>query len=889
MTARSLATALVALACVVWAWSAAAAEAANLPSGFRDDVVFAGLEEPTAVRFAVDGRVFVAEKPGRVLVFDSLADPTPTVFADLRTQVYDRSDRGLLGLALDPGFPVDPYVYLLYTYDHVLGEAGAAPKWGEPDQSGDDCPKPGGTGVDECPVSGRLVRLTAVGDQASEAGGEVEEDVLVEDWCAQYSSHSVGDLEFGADGALYASGGEGADANSVDYGQNGWPQRNQCGDPPAGIGGIQTPPSAEGGALRAQDVRTPATPFDPTGLNGSLIRIDPETGEGLPGNPLFASADANERRLVAHGFRNPFRFAIDPSGQRAFVANVGWNRFEEIDRVPLGASGLFNSGWPCFEGPASNPNYQSLGLNLCEGLYAAPASVSAPFFHYRHGYPVAPEGECADQLGSAVSGMTFYDGGAFPSAYDGAFFFADPVRGCVYVMLAGEDGEPDPLTTRPFLSEGSSYPGVDLEVGPDGSLYFVSLFGEGPLGEEFGPGQVHRISYDPDAPRAQLSADRRWGEASVGQPLQVQLDAGASSSALGEPLSYEWDLDGDGDFELSGGATRTASFSAPQNVTVGVRVSDGGGESVAHLTIYPGDTPPQPEIETPAPALSWAVGDEIEFSGDADDAEDGGLGSLNLYWRARLYHCPSSCHVHPLQAFPSTGAGSLVAPNHDYPSHIELALTAVDSRGLAATTAIQLYPRAVNLAIASDPPGLGLGAGLLTAPAPFNLAAIEGAELVLSAPAQQQLGGTTFNWQRWSDGGERAHAIVAAPGGSYTATYKAVGEGPAPNPGPPPTQQEQRPQPQPQEGSRGSLAEAPRTLPRGHPAKRTSSRSARFSFGSSQPGSRFRCKLNRGRFRPCSSPQTYTGLRPGRQVFRVYAIANGSADPTPWVYRWRVL
>ncbi len=785
MTARLLAAFWVALACAAAA-SPGAAAGANLPSGFRDDTAFAGLEEPTAVRFAADGRVFVAEKPGRVLVFDDLEDPAPTVFADLRTQVYDRSDRGLLGLALDPDFPASPYVYLLYTYDHVLGEGGGAPKWGVPDDSGDECPKPGGTGVDECPVSGRLVRLTAVGDHAGEAGGEVEEDVLVEDWCAQFSSHSVGDLAFGPDGALYASGGEGADANGVDYGQSGWPQRNQCGDPPAGIGGIQSPPSAEGGALRAQDVRTPATLSDPTGLNGSLIRIDPDTGEGLPGNPLFASADANERRLVAHGFRNPFRFAIDPSGERAFVANVGWNRFEEIDRVPLDAAGLFNSGWPCVEGPAPNPNYESLGLSLCEGLYAEPAAAATPFFEYRHGYPVAPEGECADDLGAAVSGMAFYEGGPFPAAYEGAFFFADPVRGCIYSMLAGEDGEPDPLTTAVFLSGGSSYPGVDLEVGPDGALYYVSLFGEGPLGEEFGPGQVHRISYDPDAPRARLSADRRWGEASPGQPLQVQLDAGASTSVQGEALAYEWDLDGDGDFEVSNGApTRTASFSAPQNVTVGVRVSDGGGESVAHLTIYPGDTPPQPEIETPAPTLSWAVGEEIEFSGDADDDEDGGVSPLNLYWRARLYHCPSSCHVHPLQAFTSTDSGSLVAPNHDYPSHIELALTAVDSRGLAATTAIQLYPRAVDLAIGSDPPGLSLGAGLLTAPAPFDLTAIEGAEVMLSAPARQQLGGQAFDWQGWSDGGERAHAIVAEPGGSYTATYAATGA-PATGPGPEP-------------------------------------------------------------------------------------------------------
>ena len=82
--------------------------------------------------------------------------------------------------------------------------------------------------------------------------------MLVEDWCQQYSSHTVGDIAFGADGALYASGGEGASFHFADYGQSGNPL-NPCGDPPTGVGGLQTPPSAEGGALRAQDIRSQVT------------------------------------------------------------------------------------------------------------------------------------------------------------------------------------------------------------------------------------------------------------------------------------------------------------------------------------------------------------------------------------------------------------------------------------------------------------------------------------------------------------------------------------------------------------------------------------------------------------------------------------------------------
>ena len=110
---------------------------ATLPAGFQESVVFSGLSAPTNVEFSNDGRIFVAEKSGLIKVFDDLSDTTPTTFADLRTKVYSYSDRGLLGLALDPDFPTNPYVYVLYTHDALIG--GTPPRWG------DSCPDRPGT------------------------------------------------------------------------------------------------------------------------------------------------------------------------------------------------------------------------------------------------------------------------------------------------------------------------------------------------------------------------------------------------------------------------------------------------------------------------------------------------------------------------------------------------------------------------------------------------------------------------------------------------------------------------------------------------------------------------------------------------------------------------
>ena len=217
--------------------------AATLPAGFSESTVFSGLTQPTAIRFSPDGRVFVAEKSGLIKVFANLSATTPTVFHDLRTNVHAFWDRGLLGLALHPNFPTVPSVYVLYTYDKDPTNPHV-PRWGTAGATSDGCPTPPGATTNGCVVSGRLSRLEVASGRNVSTGTE---SVLIEGWGQQFPSHSVGTVMFGADGALYASAGEGAGFTFADYGQAGTPV-NPLGDPPVGNGGAQTLPTAEGGA-----------------------------------------------------------------------------------------------------------------------------------------------------------------------------------------------------------------------------------------------------------------------------------------------------------------------------------------------------------------------------------------------------------------------------------------------------------------------------------------------------------------------------------------------------------------------------------------------------------------------------------------------------------------
>jgi hypothetical protein len=199
-----------------------------------------------------------------------------------------------------------------------------------------------------------------------------------------------------------------------------------------------------------------------------------------------------------------------------------------------------------------------------------------------------------------------------------------------------------------------------------------------------------------------------------------------------------------------------------------------GATGTSSVTISAGNTPPTAVIDTPAAGTTWKVGDVINFSGHATDPQQGTLPASALTWSLVLQHCPSTCHAHPLQTYSGTASGSFTAPDHEWPSYLELWLTATDAGGLTNTTSVRLDPQTVQLTFGSNPTGLTLAVGPTSQPTPFTLTAIRGSTLSVSAPSPQTIGGTSYEFACWSDGGAQTHNITApdAAAASYVARYQ---------------------------------------------------------------------------------------------------------------------
>lgn len=390
---------------------------AGPPDGFALRTIVGGLESPTAFAYAPDGRVFITEKAGRVHV---LRNGRLHEFVDLTDDVNRYSDRGLLSVAVDPSFERNRRVYLLFTEE--LRPA-------DPDSGH--------------PAGGKLIRIEVSRRDPTVADPSTRV-TLVSGFKSIGPWHSVGGLDFDERGRLVLGFGDGSP-----YCLSRRCQRT----------GVVEPFSANAYA-----------PYDVNSLSGKILRIDPETGHGVPDNPYYDPdrPDRISSKILAYGVRTPFRVQVDRDTGQIYVGDVGTDQWDEINLIPASwddPETELNFGWPCYEGGDSGvPQKVRLGDPYCISRYyeSEKELTTPPWF----AYPV--------ESGAALILGPRYRAKAYPSEYVGDLFFGDWKRDAFWKYSDDE--------LEPFGTSGDWGQPVDIDVSPRGTLAYLGI-GTGRLNE----------------------------------------------------------------------------------------------------------------------------------------------------------------------------------------------------------------------------------------------------------------------------------------------------------------------------------------------------------------------------------------------------------------------
>ena len=308
---------------------------------------------------------------------------------------------------------------------------------------------------------------------------------------------------------------------------------------------------------------------------------------------------------------------------------------------------------------------------------------------------------------------------------------------------------------------------MDLKVGPDGSLYYLSLY----------EGVLYKITFVNTAnrsPVAVASATPMSGAA----PLQVNFSGAGSSDPDGDTLRYVWDL-GDGS-PAQEGLTITHTYLREGPFSAVLTVDDSrGGSASATVRITVGN-PPVAHITQPLEGAIYNAGDTIYFEGTATDAEEGTLPPNAFSWTILFHHLN---HTHPFVG-PLDGAmnGVFTIPKTgetDSRVWYRVYLTVTDSSGLTNVVTRDVLPNTSTMTLETVPSGLQLTLDGQPDTTPHSVVGVVGIMRTLGAPSPQNLGDKIYEFASWSDGSDATHAAeTPATDATYTAIYREVASEP---------------------------------------------------------------------------------------------------------------
>ncbi|MFD8420853.1 PQQ-dependent sugar dehydrogenase [Streptomyces sp. NPDC059466] len=554
-----------------------------------EPMTLAVLPDRSVVHTARDGTVRLTNAAGTTSVAGKL-------------DVYSHDEEGLQGVAVDPGFASNRFIYLYY-----------APKLSTP---AGDAPADG-TAADFAPFDGvnRLSRFVLRTDGTLDLAGEKK--ILDVPASRGICCHVGGDIDFDAAGNLYLSTGDDTNPFASDS---------------------YTPIDERATRNPAFDAQRSAG--NTNDLRGKVLRIkvNADGSYAIPSGNLFAPGTAKTRpEIYAMGFRNPFRMSVDRPTGTVYLGDYGPDAGTASPTRGPGGQVEFNRitkagnfGWPYCTG--DNDAY--IDYNFATGASGSAFNCAAPTNNSPRNTgltdlpPVQPawipyDGASVPEFGngseSPMGGPVYrYDAAStsevkFPQEFDGDFFAGEFGRRWIKRIEAGTDGAVQSI--NPFPWTGTQV--MDMAFGPDGALYVLD-YGTGYFdGDE--NSALYRIEHVTDglAPTARAKADVTSGKT----PLAVAFSSGGSTDPDGDALGYAWNF---GDGATSTAANPSHTYTTNGQYTATLKVTDTTGKSAtASVQITVGNTAPTVKLDLPLDGGIYDFGAAIPFKVTVTDPEDG--------------------------------------------------------------------------------------------------------------------------------------------------------------------------------------------------------------------------------------------------------------------------
>ncbi|MGH3757845.1 ThuA domain-containing protein [Actinophytocola sp.] len=584
----------------------------------------ANTDDPLDMDIDSAGRVFYVQRGGAVNMYDPQARLTrPLATLDVLVE----HTHGMHGITLDPGFDTNHFLYLYYSP------------------------------LDD-PVN-RISRFTF--DEAAGTIDLASERTLIE-FASQreLNAHEGGGMDFDSAGNLYIATGD----NSTPC----------C----SGFGPIDERPGQEPGDAQRSSANT-------NDLRGKILRIHPESDGTytIPEGNLFAPGTAKTRpEIYVMGNRNPYRLHIDPETDWLYWGEVGPDaQADDPARGPMGydefnqAKSAGNYGWPYCIGP----NRSYVDYDFATGASGAPFDCAGGPVNdspnntgltqlppARGAWLPYPYGTSADwpELGSggrlAIGGPAYHfdpdlaSETKLPRYYDDTIFVAEWTRNALFEVKL--DGEGNAQSINRFLPHEEFLRPIDLELGPDGSMYVIewgSNYGGSGRGDPNFDSSIYKINYvrpGERSPQAQGAATPTSGQA----PLAVEFSsAGSADPDEGQEITFAWDFDGDGTTD-STEPNPSHTYTANGDYLARLTVTDSTGRStVANIPITVGNTAPTLTLQAPLDGQVFDWGEQVPFQLAVTDPEDGSTedGTIDCQQVVTQPALGHAQHGHPLEQY----------------------------------------------------------------------------------------------------------------------------------------------------------------------------------------------------------------------------------------------